>query len=223
MINWQVFQENLILLGIQGSGKSTKAKGFLDSIPNVPRLIISPQNPVGNYGLYGEPIYTLDEIQNGRAMLWLGDFSKDTIDRISKTVMERCHNMVFMVDDVHEYCTKQRIPPNFNTLIQSGRNRGICGIYLSPAPNLVHNYILQSGHHIIAFRMNLYNQIEWLESNYFGERAQILIPAELRKSKTPMEYDTLPKYAFLYRYYMSTESELFVPDAKGAPAKNEAE
>ena len=41
--NWTVFQQNIAILGMQGSGKTTWAKKILDSVPNSPRLIVSPQ------------------------------------------------------------------------------------------------------------------------------------------------------------------------------------
>ena len=230
MINWQVYQENIGLLGIQGSGKTSKCKEFLDQIPNVPRLIVSPQNPIAHYRAYGVPISSISEIEDGRAMLWIGDFSKSTHERICKRIMDVCHNMVFVTDDVHEYCTKQKMPDNFNRLIQSGRNRGICGTYIPPAPNLVHNYILQSCHHMLAFHMSLASQIEWLEKNCFGPDAQMLIPPDRRNKKfngapfdaddptklTPTKENTgkafsMPKYGYLYRYYQATENEVYTP------------
>ena len=212
--NWTVFQENIGILGIQGSGKTTRCRNILDSIHNTPRLIISPQKPEINYAGYGTPINKVSEIEDGKAMLWIGDTSKSTFESICKIVMARCSNMVIVVDDVQEFCTKQKMNPNFNRMIQSGRNRGICGIYLSPSPNLVHNYILQSCQHILSFRMTLESQIEWLEKNFYGNDAQILLPADRRNPKKPTtidcQYDILPKYSFLYRFYEDTETSLFI-------------
>ena len=99
------------------------------------------------------------------------------------------------------------MPDHFNRLIQSGRNRGICGIYISPSPNLVNNYILQSCHHVFAFAMNLHSQIEWLEKNYFGVDAQILIPED-KRTKQPNLKDDFKKYSYLYRYHANTENHI---------------
>ena len=205
--NWTVYQQNIAILGMQGGGKTTHAKKILDSIPNSPRLIVSPQNPQEHYGAYAEPISKVSDIENDSAMLWTGDFSKPTFERICQKLMATCSNLVLVVDDVHEFCTKQKMPDHFNRLIQSGRNRGICGVYISPAPNLVHNYILQSCHHVFAFAMNLQSQIEWLEKNYFGVDAQILIPQD-KRSKQPSITDDFPKYSFLYRYHANTQNHI---------------
>lgn len=213
--NWVVYQQNISFLGMQGSGKTTLAKKILDTIPSVPRLIISPQKPLENYGGYGTPIDKISDIQKG-AMIWTGDFSQNTFERICNTLMARCSDMVLLVDDVHEFCSKQKMPSNFNTLIQSGRNRGICGMYLSPSANLVNNYILQSCQHIFAFKMKLHSQIEWLEKNYFGNDAEILIAKDLRNPKKIMhldyDCDVLPKYSFLYRDDSDSQNQLYVGD-----------
>lgn len=211
--NWTVYQQNIHFLGMQGSGKTTLAKKILDTIPHVPRLIISPQKPLDNYGGYGTAIDKISDIQRG-AMIWTGDFSQSTFERICSTLMARMSDMVLVVDDVHEFCTKQKMPKQFNTLIQSGRNRGICGMYLSPSANLVNNYILQSCQHIFAFRMKLHAQIEWLEKNYFGNDAEILIPKDLRNHKKPItlgyDCDVLPKYSYLYRFDEDANNQLFI-------------
>jgi len=212
-LNWTVYQQNMMFLGMQGSGKTTLAKSILDTVPHVNRLIISPQIPTENYGGYGTPINKISDIQEG-AMIWTGDFSVPTFERICATLMARMTNMVLLVDDVHEFCTNQKMPKNFNTLIQSGRNRGICGMYLSPSANLVNNYILQSCQHIFAFRMKLHAQIEWLEKNYFGFDAELLIPKDLRNPRKPInpdfECDVLPAYSYLYRYDQETDNQLFI-------------
>ena len=216
-IQWTVYQENIAILGMQGSGKTTHAKKLLDSIFNIPRLIISPQNTMGNYGNYGMPISSISEIENGKAMLWTGDFGKSTIERIANTIMARCSNMVIVIDDIHEYCSKQKMPDNLNRLIQSGRNRGICGIYISPSANLVNNYILQSCQHIFSFKMTLESQIEWLEKNYFGVDAQLLLPKD-RRQRQPIiqsEFEVLPKFSYLYRYHTDTQNQLFIGSENG--------
>ena len=215
-MQWTVFQENIGILGIQGSGKTTLCRQILDTIPNIPRLIISPQKPREHYGRYGTPIDDISHITQGRAQYWTGDFSKQTMERIAAALMSRCYNMVLVIDDVQEFCTKQKIFPAFNRLIQSGRNRGICSIFLSPSPNLVNNYILQSCHHVYAFQMNLESQIEWIQKNLFGNDAWILLQKSRRKKEPETvhyEGEILPPHSCLYKHYSSTNSELFLGGA----------
>lgn len=181
-------------------------------IPRTPRIIVSPINRDSWQGC-GAPVDDVRQLGPG-AYLWTGANDAHTFDKICTTIMERIPNCVFVIDDVQEYVRKQAIPKPLNTLIQSGRNRGICSIWLSPSPNLISNYILQSAQHIFAFRMNLESQIEWIQKNYFGPDAYLLLPPERRRKATQIQYDgILPPHAYLYRYYAHAENQLYVPEA----------
>jgi len=219
---WKVYQQNVGILGMQGEGKTSRVKKILDKIPDVARLIWSPQLPEENYGEYGEPIDKVSDILNDSAQIWIGDFSVSTHERVCKTMMARCKDLAYVCDDAHEVCSKQRMPPEFSRLIQSGRNRGLCGIYITPSPNLLNNEILQSCKHIFAYRMQMENQIEWIKKNYFGHDAEILLPSDRRDANLSKfsdairpyaeEYDILPEYSFLYRYFRDRENELVLGD-----------
>ena len=106
-MKWITHNENIGILGLQGSGKSTLVKNILDEIPNTPRLIISPQIPIKNYGRYGESISNLDQIVGGKALLWIGRTDDNTINAIWKKVMTLT-NILVVVDDAHEFATKQK-------------------------------------------------------------------------------------------------------------------
>ena len=121
MINWNVHEENIAILGLQGSGKTTLAKNLLGSIPNTPRLIISPQNPQGLYGSYGIPVREIKDIQQNGAMLWVGKTDENTFENICNHVMAHLTNTVMVIDDCHEFCKKQKMPKAWATLINSGR------------------------------------------------------------------------------------------------------
>jgi len=179
-MNWQVHEESIGILGLQGSGKTTLAKNILGSIPNTARIIISPQNPQGLYAGYGEEINDIEKIQNNQAMLWTGRTDMGAFENICKRIMMKCGNMVMVVDDCHEFCKKQQMPPNWARLINSGRNRGITSIFISPSPNLVNNNVLQSVTHLFSFRFVLESQIEFAKKNFFGDNAYTLMPPQSR-------------------------------------------
>ena len=211
--NLTLYQQNTVILGMQGSGKTTEIKKILDRIPHVPRLIISPQKPLENYAGYGEPITKISEIENNTAMIWNGDFSKSTIELVDKMMMARIADMLIIKDDVHEFCEKQKMPPQFSKLILSGRNRGIFGLYASPFPQKVHNDIL-SAPHIISFKMALRSQIDWLEENAFGNDAELLLPSSLRNERKEILLDcdlpVLPKHSYIYRFDEDDENQLYL-------------
>ena len=197
-MHWITHQENITILGMQESGKTTLTKEFLNTIPSTPRLIISPQMPMEHYGEYGNPITTVDEIVQGGAFVWTANKPDDLMmNRICKKVMT-LKKMVMVVDDAHEFCKKQKMPKEWETLINSGRNRGITSIFISPSPNLLHNIILQSSQHLISFRFALESQIEYAKKNFFGDIAYLLLfpPARPAKFKPYVE---LGNHNYLHR------------------------
>jgi len=197
----ELYQQNIGILGMQGCGKTHFARKILDMMPNVPRLIISPQKPTVNFSGYGYEINKISEIENKRAMIWNGDFTMETFKQICNRISNECHDRLFVVDDCHEYCTKQQIPSEWERVIQSKRNDGIFGLYLSPSPNGIHNTILQSLKHIFAFRFQSYSQVEWLAKNYFHNDAWMLLEKKLRKQE-PSKYsevEYLAKGSYIYK------------------------
>ena len=205
------YQENVGILGIQGSGKTTMAKRILSAMPKIPRWIWSPQRPMDHYGSYGVPVGSMDKMRGDAACLWTGDFGPQTFEQFCGAAM-KWSNMVLVFDDIHEFVTKQKIPPNFSRLINSGRNRGICSIFLSPSPNLVNNTILQSCKHIFAFRMGIETQVKWLATNYFGKDAYVLLPRVNRPEEPTIgqDYDILPPFSYLYRKHTDTQNTLVI-------------
>lgn len=205
------FQENVAVLGMQGSGKTSLARRLLDGMPRIHRWIWSPQRPLDHYGAYGEPVNDIGELERG-AYVYTGEFGERAFDQFCHAAM-RQHNMVLVIDDVHEYVKKQQIPENFARLINSGRNRGICSIFITPSPNIVHNNVLQSCKHIFTFPCGLESQIKWLATQYYGPDAYVLLPSHLRRIQPSigLQYDTLPPHSFLYRCYSDTTNTLMVP------------
>lgn len=197
----ELYQQNIGILGMQGCGKTHFARKILDMMPTVPRLIVSPQKPTVNFSGYGYEINKISEIENKRALIWNGDFTMETFKQICNRISNECHDMLFVVDDCHEYCTKQQIPSEWERVIQSKRNDGIFGLYLSPSPNGIHNTILQSLKHIFAFRFQSYSQVEWLAKNYFHNDAWMLLEKKLRKQE-PSKYseiEYLAKGSYIYK------------------------
>ena len=205
-MNWNIHEENIGILGLQGSGKTTLAKNILSAIPSTPRLIISPQNPTVLYAGYGNPINKIEDIQGGAALLWTGRLDDNVFAKICDTVMHY-GNLVMVVDDAHEFCKKQKMPKSWATLINSGRNRGITSIFISPSPNLVHNNVLQSVHHLFSFQFVLESQIEFAKKNFFGNAAYILMPKAVRPDRFKSIEQEAGKHDYLYRSISQTEIE----------------
>ncbi len=209
---WSPFKEDIGIFGQKGGGKTTRARLVLDTIPNIPRWIWSPQRPLENYQGYGVPVTKIEELKHG-AIIWNGIYSKENfIKFISRAFQMR--NLVIVIDDCHEYVSKQFIPTEFETFILSGRNRGLSSIFLSPMPSKVHNSILAQCSHIFAYKFTLQTQIEWIRDNFFGNEAWLLLPKDLRNKFYTDEksIEQLPKFSYLYRKDSDSKTQIMIPN-----------
>ena len=116
-----------------------------------------------------------------------------------------------VVDDAHEFCSKQKMPDEWKRLVNSGRNRGITSIILSPAPNLLHNVLLQSCQHLISFKFALESQVEYARKNFFGDSGFLLLPQNVRPD-IYQQYDQMQKHEFLYRSVNETKIKFYFED-----------
>jgi len=216
---WRVHQENIAILGMQGSGKTSLARRILRTVPDVPRVIWSPQLPAPNYGQFGEPTADVREIGRDprRAWLWVGEFGPREFDAICRELMAHGTNMLMVVDDAHERVSKHRVPEHFARLVNSGRNRGITSIWITPAPNVVSNQLLQSAHHVFAFAFGTENNIDWIRRNWFGDDAYALLPVQLRRRRPGVgaDLERLPPHSYLYKHHASVETRLHLGGGNG--------
>lgn len=205
---WQIFYENVAILGMQGDGKTTICRQLLDDIPDVPRIIWASQRPKEHYEGYGDFVNNIDELGRG-FFVYTGEYTEKNFIKFLNKV-HSLHDILIVIDDAHEWCSKQFLPPEWKNLILSGRNRGIHTIFLSPFPNSLHNTILGSCAHYYCFRFTLKSHIEWVKENVFGDQAWILLDRNKRLKDDPSFPDQLPKRSYLYRNMNETENQLMV-------------
>jgi hypothetical protein len=115
-------------------------------------------------------------------------------------VVNQC-NTVFVLDEVHQYCSKRWIDPCLQGVVTARGNQKIGFIGTSQTPNQIHNNILSNVTHFYIFRLWLDSDLKWLHSSVDGDE----------KKKVPL-LRKLPKYA--YAYYLQGEKIEF-----GAPVK----
>ena len=180
---YKAYDENLTVLGMSGSGKTTWVKNFLYNLRQygIRYLVWDVNRQYSKVGL----------LWNGRTPIpnqaiyypTLGDYKElDTI--LSKLPP----NYILVLEESHEYTTKHSILSKWlEWTIRVGRNYGRTYIAVSQRPADLHNSILSNSHHIISFRLTLPRDIRFMRE-WLGDDAYKL--------------KTIPKYHYLYKYYM---------------------
>ncbi len=202
-INYSPYRQDIFITGMKGSGKTTKCKTILVSINHLRKIIWSPQKPTEHYDGFGRVVYDFKEMNDTftGGLLYNGDFSVDNFVKFLEHTFHNCHNVVLVLDDLHEYVHKHSVLQALSNVIQSGRNRGISNIMLATTPASIPNWILGNVTHAFAFEFHLEGQIEWCQKNFFGLEAWLLTSKDKRIKFFNGENDPeiLPKYSYIYR------------------------
>jgi len=124
------------------------------------RIIYDLKGEYTNFGAVVHSIGELDRAIKGgccRIVYKPTDLSPDHFDDVCEYIFLNLKSLVFVVDEVHKFVTKHKIPPAFNSLITvaQGEPSEIGVISLSQRPANVHNDILSSSSLIISFKLNL--------------------------------------------------------------------
>ena len=205
--NYSPFDEDIVIVGGKGRGKTTRLKWVLTQIQNLPYWIWDYQWLLNGFG---EIVHTVDELKYGQFILQPYDKGYSNFIKYCN----KCYygamkgiykNLIFGVDELHQYVTKQKSCPELYSIVMSARNQGISGIYLSTRPASLPNWILTNADHCFAYGLNAETDIVWLKG-YIGEKAWLLVPPDKRKFLKDAE--ALPKHSCVYRNQTELESHI---------------
>ena len=213
-LRWHWGQEDMFIVGMKGSRKSTKCKAVLNLIkPRVPYWIHSPQKPIENYGTFGHVVRNINDMQYGQ-YVYAGMYSEQSHINFCQRAMNNFGNMVLVHDDLHESVTKQSVQKELSILVRSGRNRNISNIFIATNPAVIPNWILGNVSVAFAFRIQLEAHCRWLAENYFGAEAWLLIQKDRRKKyfKEDSDPDVLPKGSYIMRHADEAETTVVIND-----------
>lgn len=156
------------IFGKTQSGKSYFAKKLIANYEN--RIMYDLKREYSHLGLCVGSITGLDyAIRSGCTKIVYQpiDIGVDHFNFVCDYIWRNLKNIVFLVDEVHKFCTKFKIPEHFNTLVTVGQgepyNIGIIAITQRPAN--VHNDVISQSSIIIAFRLNLFSEAETVSKN----------------------------------------------------------
>jgi len=76
--------------------------------------------------------------------------------------------MLFACDELQKLLTTSSLPPEFNTLNETGRRYGVDWMFIGQATNLVHNRIRNQVTEVVTFRQADENAVKFLEGVGFN-------------------------------------------------------
>jgi len=196
------YQDDILIVGSKGEGKTEKGKVILNSIPNIQYWIWDYSKKFEGFGIL---VHKLEELQYGQYVIQPYDLSLENytrfLNKANYEIGDTNRNLVVVTDELHQYVTKQDIFKPLYHLVLSGRNKGISSIFMTTRTASVPNYILGNIEHLFVLKLKLTSDIEWLEE-YVGDFVWLLLPKDKRKKgkyDSPDDPETLPDYSFIYR------------------------
>lgn len=210
--DYTYYQENILLTGIISSGKTWKAKEILSLIPNARRWVWDESS---NFHEFGQVINSLDKLKEGNFVLDLYDKSKTNFEKYTNYLYQnalsyRLTNLVNVIDEVQKFTNPHDYDSDLFRIVTSMRNRGISNIFICPYPNMLPKWIKDNTFHFFGFRTNDYDQLEYMQKNFFGKESWLLTTKDKRKYL--QEEIELPTHSFIYRDIRKSETQVFVND-----------
>ena len=198
--NFVAYDEKITVLGASGSGKSYLANAIMKSLNGVSVWVydfnaqFSSSRALMFHDL-DEMLKVYDDAKRGHYILQPFDNSDETFTKFCAEAFKR-GNLVLILDEVHNFCTKQSMQKEYRKLILSGRPRGISVISISSRPSSLPNHVLSNSKHVFSFRLHLESDLRYLAS-YMGDDVWILQPPDKRLKHK--DEPALEPYTFYYR------------------------
>jgi hypothetical protein len=211
---YNVYQEDVVIIGKKREGKTDRAKKILESIQDVPYWIWDFGNVFTGYG---HVVHSIDDLQYGQYVVQERDKSETRFRQFCQKIIDgamngELTNLVIVIDEIHQYVRKQSILQELYNIVMSLRNFGICGIYISTRPQAIPNWILENVTHVFAYRLELSGSIIWLR-DYLGMEAWLLLPKDKRKFLFSEKYKDLPQHSFIYRNQNESKPQVKIASA----------
>lgn len=205
---FQVFEEDGVIVGAKGTGKTTRAKWIKSKIPEIPTWIYDYQ---WLFNGFGTTTHNIEDLQRGNFVFQPMDKSYATFEKFCYRIFDekgnvRFPDMVIIWDEIHQYISKQKSCPPLYSIVLSGRNQGISNIFIATRPASIPNWILTNSTHCFAYRLHNKGDIEWLK-DYIGDKAYLLLPADKRDKFQDLERIGL--HSCVYRNQNQEESFIF--------------
>ena len=158
----------IFITGKTQSGKSYLAKSILQQFNN--RVIYDIKREYSDLGLVVRSFKDFERAIKGgcnKVVYQPEDLSQEHFNDVCGFIYKNLKNIMFCVDEVHNFCTKSFIPFEFKKLITitQGDPYRIGVISITQRPANTHNDVISNSSLYIAFKLNLRNDIKAVEES----------------------------------------------------------
>jgi len=209
--NFSPYDEDICILGAKGEGKTTFCKQeIMPLIQNCAYWIWSKKD--GSYSGYGQVVHSIDDLGYGQFVIEERDKSKERFGQMLTKLYEGAQtglytNTVLVIEELHDYVTKQEVFQPLYHLVMTARNFGVSSIFLTTTHTAIPNWIMNNSTHFFCYRQQLFGAYEWLEKNILGPDAWRL-SKKLQRKKL-LDAEEIEQHHGIYRDVRKSEVEYF--------------
>jgi DNA helicase HerA-like ATPase len=166
--------ERVYVCGMNKTGKSFWAKRLTANMATVVPVIVYDPNwehsdlvPPGEEVISSsDQLLHLEPLAKAGVVLVQPDDDSDSAwSDFCRGIWEGQRNVFVVVDEAHDVCPAMHdLDPYHRRLIRRGRHFGIGMAHISQRPAETHKMPLAQANHVVAFKMHLANDLEYLSS-----------------------------------------------------------
>jgi adenylate kinase family enzyme len=168
--SFEAYNEDIFICGSKNSGKSYLANTLMKSLNGVSVWVYDFNSQFHSsramvFHDLSEMLKVYDGAKRGHYILQPHINDENTFRRFCSEGFKR-GNLVLIMDEIHTWLTKQKQNKEFNTIILSGRPRGISCVSISSRPASCPNHVLSNTKHVFAFKLkkNFLNTLSFIET-----------------------------------------------------------
>jgi len=212
VLDWDVFDEYIVVTGATGSGKTTLV--INEIVPKLNGIATWILDPKFKFKGCGKIVHNLDELNMDYQCVYQPyDMGLEMFKKFCDKAKQQ-FNLHIIIDEAHLWLSKQSVIREHYDLVMTKRNDGVTHTTISTNTKAIPNYLLSNITHVYSLRYNLRGDVDWL-TDYIGEKAEFLLPPDKRLSvNTGIEninFRDLPllkKYACIYRDLRRTDASI---------------
>lgn len=207
--NYKYYQENILAVGLTGSGKTWRMKQILKN-PNIKRFIWDESDQFDGYGILNKD---LNNLTDNNYVIQMELKTQENFDRYCDIIYQnamswKLNNFVNVIDEPQKYVTPQDKTSTLYKIVTSLRNKGVSNIFMTPQPSMIPPYIKDNTIHVFGFQTTNWEHIEYMERHFFGESAWLMTTQDKRKKL--QDEPNLSKYSCVYRNIYEDETQVWV-------------